>query len=68
MINEELIEQGQDRSSDYVCIECGVQYLSDRQLRNGGNDTTFFMGECGLCGEEKSITSIRHYNYLSPKE
>ena len=51
------------RTSDYVCVDCGVKFLTDKQKENGGV-STFHLGKCGLCGEEKSITHIRTYNYL----
>lgn len=57
-------KQIDDRKSDYVCIDCGVQFLDDKQKARGGSVTTFHQGECCLCGKDKSITNIRHYNWL----
>lgn len=54
----------ENRISDYVCIECGTKYLTEKQKQAGGFCTTFHQGVCGLCQEEKSITHIRAYNYL----
>lgn len=51
------------RTSDYVCVDCGVKFLTKNQKEKGGV-STFHLGKCGLCGEEKSITHIRTYNYL----
>ena len=49
---------------DQVCFDCGVKYLTERQKKNGGNVVTFNIGECCKCKQQKSVTSIRHYNYL----
>jgi hypothetical protein len=57
----------ENRKSDYVCVECGVPYLTDKQKEEGGC-TTFHKGICGICEEEKSITHIRTYNYLQKKD
>jgi hypothetical protein len=46
------------------CVDCGVPYLTDKQKREG-NVTTFHNGQCCVCGEEKQVTSARHYNYLN---
>ena len=51
------------RTSDYVCIECGDKYRSESQKKIG-YITTFHTGECGICGEFKSITHMRLFNYL----
>ena len=56
-----LVEQ---RTSDYVCIDCGVPYLTEKQKKEGGV-CTFHVGECGVCRETTSITHMRHYNYLT---
>lgn len=53
------------RTSDYVCVDCGVTFLSKRQRRKENSHvTTFHKGECGLCNKEKAVTHIRAYNYL----
>lgn len=57
-------KQIDDRKSDYVCIDCGVQFLTDEQKKAGGYPTTFHQGECCLCEKDKSITNIRRYNWL----
>ena len=50
--------------NDVVCFECGVKYLSEQQKQSGGNAVTFHEDKCCECGEVKSVTSVRHYNYL----
>lgn len=57
----------EDRTSDYVCASCGVQFLSEEQKKQGGV-STFSISECGLCGEKTHTTHIRRYNYLNKKE
>jgi len=54
------------RKSDYVCLDCGRPYLTEKQLQEE-NVSTFHVGECGLCGKTRSITHIRNYNYLRSK-
>lgn len=63
-IKFEMIEDKvRKRTSDYVCVDCGVPFLTKRQ-RKKAIITAFHKGECGLCNEEKAITHIRAYNYL----
>ena len=57
-------EQVDNRKSDYVCFDCGVQFLTEEQKNGGGSVSTFSVSECCLCGEEKGTTHIRHYNRL----
>lgn len=57
----------ENRISDYVCIPCGVQYLSEKQKEEGGV-STFHEGKCGLCENKTHITHMRHYNYLNNKK
>ncbi len=57
-------EQIDNRTSDYVCIDCGVPFLTEKQKSEGGHGTTFHKTVCGLCGKEGSVTHIRHYNRL----
>jgi len=47
-----------------VCIDCGVKYLTANQKIRAAV-CTFHEGECCVCGKIKSVTSIRHYNYLN---
>lgn len=58
MINPE------QRTSDYVCVPCGVQFLSEEQKKKGGV-STFSISECGLCNTRTNTTHIRKYNYLN---
>lgn len=47
--------------TDTVCSACGIEYLEE----NGNmNISTFNIGICCLCGEQKDVTHIRAYNYL----
>lgn len=58
-------QQIDDRKTDYVCFECGKNFLTEAQKKSGGDCVTFHQNTCGLCGEDKSVTNIRHYNYLN---
>lgn len=57
-------KQIKERTSDYVCFDCGIEFLDDKQKSIGGV-VTAHKGNCCLCGEEKSITHIRAFNYLN---
>lgn len=52
------------RTSDYVCVDCGQQFLNAKQRANP-RVCTFHQSNCCLCGEEKGVTHIRNYNYLN---
>lgn len=52
------------RTSDYVCVDCGQQYLTREQRMDESRIFTFHRAECGLCDDEKPVTNIRHYNHL----
>lgn len=56
-------EQVEERTSDYVCFDCGRSFLSEEQKKRE-NIVTAHKGECGLCKEEKSVTNIRAFNWL----
>lgn len=58
----------ESRKSDYVCFDCGIEFLSDKQKSIGGV-VTAHVSKCGLCGQEKSVTHIRTFNWLNyPKK
>lgn len=54
------------RTSDSVCVACGVNFLSEEQKKES-SVTTFHKGECGLCEKNTLVTHMRHYNYLFKK-
>jgi len=54
-------------NQNYVCVDCGVKYLTEEQKKNR-YATTFHIGKCCECGKEKGVTNIRHYNYLREKK
>ena len=51
----------EDRTSDYICFDCGKQY---EEKGSPITVVTCHISECGLCGEEKSVTHYRNFNYL----
>ncbi len=57
--------QIENRPSDYVCWDCGRQFLTEAQKKREGV-VTAHKSACGLCKEEKSVTHIRHWNWLYP--
>jgi len=58
------LKQINDRTSDNICFDCGIEFLTDKQKAIGGV-VTAHKGECGLCGKEKSVTDMRRFNYLN---
>lgn len=67
IVNGVAITQSQidNRHSDYVCWDCGRQFLTEAQKKRDGV-VTAHKSACGLCGEEKAVTHIRHWNWLYP--
>lgn len=54
------------RTSDYVCFDCGRPYQRPNAEERA---VTCHISKCGLCEEEKSVTHIRHFNWLiKPKK
>ena len=59
----------EDRTSDYVCTPCGLQFLSEKQKAQEGGVHTAHLAKCGVCGKEDTVLHIRVYNWLfKPKE
>lgn len=56
--------QVEARTSDYVCFECGRQFLTDKQLGEPGRPVTASTSECGLCHAITSTLHRRHFNWL----
>lgn len=57
-------DQINNRTSDYICFDCGEQFIEpDRP----DQVVTAHTGECGLCGEVKSVAHYRLFNYLQFK-
>jgi hypothetical protein len=53
-----------ENENKVCCADCGIKYLKDNNIKREGHAVTFSPGICCVCGEEKSTTSIRHYNNL----
>jgi hypothetical protein len=47
----------------WICRDCGMKYGTPR-----GGVSTFHVGRCEWCGEEKAVTEDRDYNYPQEKE
>jgi len=45
-------------TSDYICNECGRKYG-----KPSPGVHTAHSGECGVCGETRTITNQRNYGY-----
>lgn len=52
--------------TEVCCVDCGVKYLTEKQKENSGVATSN-IGICCICGKEKNVISIRHYNFLKTK-
>ena len=59
------MEKTKEEYGNYVCINCGIPFLTDKQKEESGV-ATFNRGYCCICRKFKSVTHIRHYNYLRP--
>jgi hypothetical protein len=46
-------------SADLVCKDCGKKYG-----RYSVGCSSFWVGTCDVCGEEKSVTEVRDFGYL----
>lgn len=57
-------EQIENRTSDYICWDCGNEFKTPEQLTRE-SVVTQHTENCGLCGEEKPVTHIRAFNYLN---
>jgi len=57
-------EDVENRTSDYICWNCGTQFLSKKQREEEGV-VTAHLSKCGLCGENKTVTHYRHWNWLN---
>lgn len=51
------------RTSDYVCFDCGLQFLTEEQKKRNGV-VTAHESVCGLCQKNKIVTHIRNFNWL----
>ena len=54
-----------EMDTDYVCVPCGVYFLTEEQLAAEGGAHTAHMAKCGACGTEAAVLHIRHYNWLN---
>ena len=62
-------KQIKERTSDYICFDCGFDFLTEEQKTGEGACVTAHKSVCGLCAEEKSVTHIRTFNWLNyPKK
>lgn len=59
------IEEG-NKQNAVCCVDCGVKHLTEQQ-KKVSYPVTFHQGICCVCGNNKSVTSIRHYNNLNKK-
>jgi hypothetical protein len=48
------------QKADWCCRDCGLKYGDCKE----GSVAVFHNSICDICGEEKSITQTRDYNYL----
>lgn len=56
------------KEAEYVCLACGTKYgkgISRTQKQK--SLSTFSMGVCDICGEEKEVTQFRDFGYALPE-
>ena len=50
----------------WICIVCAKNALTQEELKRlEGSVSTFHYGICGVCGEMRSVTEPRDYNFPS---
>lgn len=54
MNTQELLEK-----ANWTCYDCGVEFGQRRTLVS-----TWHVGECDVCGDEKPITEVRDFGYF----
>lgn len=54
----------ENRTSDYVCWDCGIPFLTDEQQKADSRAITAHIAKCGLCGESKYVRHMRYWNNL----
>jgi hypothetical protein len=57
-------EEINNKTSDYICFDCGKLFLTEEQKKEE-KIVTANLGFCCLCGENKLLSSIRHFNWLN---
>ena len=61
-------EQVDKRRSDYVCFDCGHEFLTEEQ-KEQSSCVTAHKSTCGLCRQVNvAVTHIRAFNWLTIKE
>jgi len=53
-----------NRTSDYVCFDCGREFLTEQQKQQQGGAITAHIATCGLCAVSKPVVHIRNWNWL----
>jgi hypothetical protein len=48
------------KNADWVCYDCGIEFGQRRTLVS-----TWHVGECDVCGQEKPITEVRDFGYFN---
>lgn len=61
-----VFENEEERPS-YVCFDCGREYLTEEQNKKDYN-VTAHLSNCPICNQNKSVTHIRHFNWLIPQK
>lgn len=51
--------------NEVCCVDCGVKFMRENNLKLTDAAITANKGICCVCGQEKLIVPIRHYNYLT---
>lgn len=61
-------EQIDNRTSDWICFECGGDFLSKAQKSERGHAAvTAHTSVCGLCGKNTTVIHARNWNWLNFK-
>lgn len=56
------------KQPDWVCHDCGQEwgrwYEDNTYFGPAKHCATYHVDECGVCGEQKSVTEARDYGFL----
>ena len=64
MVDKFRLLPADEAQPEAVCLRCGVKY--GRRVDND-HVCTMWHGTCGVCGEQKGVTSPRDFGWLKPE-
>lgn len=59
------MREGIDVENQWVCIDCGNQYLKENGFEEASGVSTAHTGTCCVCNQEKVVLHERNYKWLA---